>query len=214
MSMQDLADRVGVSRGFRNKGVKVQARVESALEAPARVAPEQCAGIDREAVRERMKAHAISPERGGPAVRHQLRPPVPDHERPRHPVAGCAKEVTRGALHVDAGGASRARTTQGAGLGQGGAEGHGHQWRRRAWARGRRRDRPDWWQDARWCQGGACLPHRARRLWPGVGEPSGPAGLLHHADEVIGCGLRLDRNAAVPTTVYALVGTVASLNNH
>ena len=47
MSMQDLAERAGVSygymtqvsRGYRNMGVKVQARVESALEAPAKVAP-------------------------------------------------------------------------------------------------------------------------------------------------------------------------------
>ncbi len=68
MSMQTLADRVGVSygymvrasRGRRNMSVKVQARVESALKAPVRVAPEQCAGIDREAVRERMRAHGIS----------------------------------------------------------------------------------------------------------------------------------------------------------
>ena len=51
MSMQDLADRVGVSygymsqlaRGHSNMGVKVQARVESALQAPAKVAPAQCA---------------------------------------------------------------------------------------------------------------------------------------------------------------------------
>ncbi len=68
MSMQALADRVGVSygymvrasRGRRTMSVKVQARVESALKAPVRVAPEQCAGIDREAVRERMRAHGIS----------------------------------------------------------------------------------------------------------------------------------------------------------
>ena len=68
MSMQDLADRVGVSyrymaqasRGHRNMGVKVQARVESALQAQVKVAPEKCAGIDREAVRERMRAHGIS----------------------------------------------------------------------------------------------------------------------------------------------------------
>ena len=51
MSMRDLADRVGVSysylsqvsRGHSNMGVKVQARVESALNAPAKVAPAQCA---------------------------------------------------------------------------------------------------------------------------------------------------------------------------
>ena len=68
MSMQDLADRVGVSygymvraaRGRRNMSVKVQARLESSLRAQARVAPEQCAGIDREAVWERMRAHGIS----------------------------------------------------------------------------------------------------------------------------------------------------------
>ena len=68
MSMQDLADRVGVSygymtqvsRGHRNMGVKVQARVESALEAPAKVAPARCASVDREAVWELMDAHGIS----------------------------------------------------------------------------------------------------------------------------------------------------------
>ena len=51
LTMRDLADRVGVSnsymsmvaRGHRNMGVKVHARVESALKAPARVAPAQCA---------------------------------------------------------------------------------------------------------------------------------------------------------------------------
>ena len=68
MSLRDLADRVGVSygymsqvaRGRSNMGVKVQARVESALEAPAKVAPAQCADIDREAVWGRMDAHDIS----------------------------------------------------------------------------------------------------------------------------------------------------------
>ncbi len=68
MSMQALAERVGVSydhmvkasRGRRNMGVKVQARVESALKAPARVAPEQYPGIDREAVWERMRSHGFT----------------------------------------------------------------------------------------------------------------------------------------------------------
>ena len=49
MTMQDLADRAGVSysymtqvaRGRQSMGVKVQARVESALQAPAKVAPAQ-----------------------------------------------------------------------------------------------------------------------------------------------------------------------------
>ena len=47
MTMKDLADRAGVSygymtqvaRGRQNMGVKVQARVESALNAPAKIAP-------------------------------------------------------------------------------------------------------------------------------------------------------------------------------
>ena len=51
MTMQDLADRVGVSysymtqvaRGRQNMGVKVQVRVESALKAPAKIAPAKCA---------------------------------------------------------------------------------------------------------------------------------------------------------------------------
>ena len=68
MSLRDLADRVGVSygymsqvaRGRSNMGVKVQARVASALEAPVKVAPAQPACIDREAVWERMDAHDIS----------------------------------------------------------------------------------------------------------------------------------------------------------
>ena len=68
MNLRDLADRAGVSygylsqvsRGRQSMGVKVQARVESALEGPAKVAPAQCAGIDREAMWERMNVHGIS----------------------------------------------------------------------------------------------------------------------------------------------------------
>ena len=68
MSMQDLAERVGVSygymvqasRGHRNMGVKVQARVESALEAPAKVAPSGLPSVDRQAVWEGMDALGIS----------------------------------------------------------------------------------------------------------------------------------------------------------
>ena len=68
MSMQALADRVGVSHGYmsqvargqKNMGVKVQARVESALEAPATVAPAQCATVNLEAMWDRMNAHGIS----------------------------------------------------------------------------------------------------------------------------------------------------------
>ena len=68
MSMQDLAERVGVtpgymtqvSRGQRNMGVKVQARVESALEAPAKVEPAKRADVDRGAVWDQMDAQGLS----------------------------------------------------------------------------------------------------------------------------------------------------------
>ena len=68
MSLRDLADRVGVShsymsmvaRGRQSMGVKVQARIASALEAPVKVAPAQPACIDREAMWGRMDAHGFS----------------------------------------------------------------------------------------------------------------------------------------------------------
>ena len=68
MNLRELADRAGVSygymtevaRGRRSMGVKVQGRVESALEAPVKIAPAQPACIDREAVWGRMDAHDIS----------------------------------------------------------------------------------------------------------------------------------------------------------
>ena len=58
MTMQDLADRAGVSNGYmtdvsrgrRHMGVKVQARVESVLQAPAKVAPAQCVNRQGEVV--------------------------------------------------------------------------------------------------------------------------------------------------------------------
>ena len=68
MSMQELAQRAGVtygymtqvSRGRKNMGVKVQARVESALECPARVSPDRCPGVDCQAVWDRMDLLGIS----------------------------------------------------------------------------------------------------------------------------------------------------------
>ena len=68
MSLRDLADRVGVShshmsqvaRGHGNMGVKVQARIESALEGPAKVAPAQPACIDPQVLWDRMNAHGFS----------------------------------------------------------------------------------------------------------------------------------------------------------
>ena len=68
MSLKELAERVGVSasymsmvsRGHRSMGVKVQARMEAALETPAKVAPAECANVDRQVLWERMDAHGFS----------------------------------------------------------------------------------------------------------------------------------------------------------
>ena len=68
MSLKELAERVGVSygymsmvsRGHRSMGVKVQARMEAALETPAKVAPAECANVDRRVLWERMDAHGFS----------------------------------------------------------------------------------------------------------------------------------------------------------
>ena len=68
MTMRDLADRAGVSygyliqvsRGRRNMGVAVQARIEAVLEGPAEVAPARIARVDPQALWERMNAHDIS----------------------------------------------------------------------------------------------------------------------------------------------------------
>ena len=68
MTMRELADRVGVSasymtqvaRGQKNMGVKVQARVESALQAPVKVAPAQCPDVDRRVIWDQMDALGIS----------------------------------------------------------------------------------------------------------------------------------------------------------
>ena len=68
MSMRELAERVGVSygylstvaRGHKSMGVKLQARVESALEGPAKVAPAQLANVDRHVLWDRMDAHGFS----------------------------------------------------------------------------------------------------------------------------------------------------------
>ena len=65
--MTDLAEQVGVSvscisqvsRGKRNMGVELQARVEAALDAPARVAPARRRSVDPQALWERMDAHDI-----------------------------------------------------------------------------------------------------------------------------------------------------------
>ncbi len=68
MSLGELADRVGISasymtmvaRGHRSMGVKLQARVESALQAPVKVESAHCPDIDRRVIWEQMDALGIS----------------------------------------------------------------------------------------------------------------------------------------------------------
>ena len=129
MSMRDLAERVGVSYGYMsqvsrgrgNMGVKVQVRVESALEAPARVAPAKCAGVDREVLWGRMDAHGISQnEAGCPACRCQLRSSFPHHEREGQPVGGRSEEAAWSSVPaVEGRGAGHACRGEGAGLAEG-----------------------------------------------------------------------------------------------
>ena len=68
MSLHDLSERSGVSygylcqasRGQRNMGPAVQARVEAALDGPARIEPAQPRSVDPLALWDRMDAHGLS----------------------------------------------------------------------------------------------------------------------------------------------------------
>ena len=197
MSLRDLADRVGVSysymsmvaRGHSNMGVKVQARMESALEAPAKVAPAQPACIDREAVWDRMNAHGFSQNevarRAGISSsnlsqimngRNNL---SPDVLKRLHGVLFQPTKAERG----------HARRGEGAGLAEGRAERDGRS--RRRWPRARRqvrrRYRPGRRPGALGREGGVRLPRRVRRHGPGLGDARRRAGLLRHA-EAAGAG--------------------------
>ena len=82
LSMGELADLVGVSRGFmsdvargrRNLSPRMQARVEAVLDAPVRVEAAQVPTVDPRALWERMDAHGISQNetarRAGISVAH------------------------------------------------------------------------------------------------------------------------------------------------
>ena len=192
MSLRDLADRVGVSysymsmvaRGHSNMGVKVQARVESALEAPAKVAPAQPACIDREAVWDRMNAHGFSQNevarRAGISssylsqIMNGRNNPSPDVLKRLH---GVLFQPTHG-------GAGHARRGEGAGLAEGRAERDGRSRRRWAWARRqvRRRLHSGRRPGALGREGGVRLPRGIRRHGPGVGDARRRAGLLRHAE--------------------------------
>ena len=223
MTMKDLGDEAGVSysymtqvaRGRQHRGVKVQARVESALKAPAKIAPAQCgnrsetlasggssfirerarslgmtmrelaekAGVSCGYLSEISRGHRehggegpgpagggaggcgegrlrrvrqhrtpspvgpderprVQPERDRPARRHQLLPPLPDHERQGQPLGSRSQGAARGAVQADEGGAGHAR--------RGG----------RCWAGGRESG-AGWWCTARAAPGAAQSPAAA-----------------------------------------------------
>ena len=68
LSMGELADRVGVSRGYMSDVARgrrcmspaVQARVEAVLDAPVRVEAAECPTVDPRALWDRMEAHGYS----------------------------------------------------------------------------------------------------------------------------------------------------------
>ena len=68
MTMRELAEKAGVScgylseisRGHKSMGVKVQARLEAALEGAAKVASAECANIEPQTLWDRMNAHGFS----------------------------------------------------------------------------------------------------------------------------------------------------------
>lgn len=68
MTLKELADKVGVSasymtqvaRGQRNMGVKLQVKVEKALQAPVRVESAQCPDIDRQFIWDQMDELNVS----------------------------------------------------------------------------------------------------------------------------------------------------------
>ena len=128
MSLMELADQVGVSygymtqvvsRGRRNMSPTVQAQVEAALDAPAKVEPAQPRSVDPRALWDRMDAHGFSQNEVGPAGRHQLRSSLPDHERPSNSVGARSGEAPRGPVPANGGGAGGARRGQGDGLEEG-----------------------------------------------------------------------------------------------
>ena len=85
-------------------GVKVQARLESALEAPATVAPAKRASVDRETVWDRMDAHGVSQNEVRPAGRRLRRLSLGDHGGEGHPVSSGAAAAARRPLPAVAAG--------------------------------------------------------------------------------------------------------------
>ena len=144
ISLRDLADRVGVSYSYMsmvarvrsNMGVKVQARMESALETPVKVAPAQPACIDREAVWDRMNAHGFSQNEVARRAGISSSNLSQIMNGRNNPVAGRAEEAARRPVPADEGGAGHARRGEGAGLAEGRAERDGRS--RRRWPRARR----------------------------------------------------------------------------
>ena len=143
LSLKGLAEHVGVSRGYmtqvsrgeRHMSPAVQARVEEALNGPARIEPAQPRSVDPAITVGPDGSSSVQPERDGPAGGHQLRSSLPDHERPAKPLGGGPGEAARGAVPAYGGGVGGARRGQGDGLEEGRTQRRGGA--RRRWAGGR-----------------------------------------------------------------------------
>ena len=192
MNLRELADRAGVSYGYMSMvargrcdmGVKLQARVESALEAPARIEPEKLPCVDRRAIWERMDLLDISQNevarRAGISSAHLSQ----IMNGKSSPSAGVLKRL-HGVLfqrskdeRVMPAELKVMGWRKGERQGDGGARGG----RARAWSQGRRRRRPGRRPRALGREGGVRLPHGVRRQGPGLDDPRGREGLLRHAD--------------------------------
>ena len=194
MSVGELADRVGVSRGYmsdvargrRNLSPHMQARVEAVLDAPVRVEAAEPATVDPRALWDRMEAHGISQNetarRAGisSAMLSQImngqRTPSGRVLEKLHRVLfqpTAAELVVPAEVKVLAwkkGGRNGVVVRGAGGPGVGGQNpGRRHRPHRRPGALGR--------------GGGVRLPSRVRQPGPGVGDSrSGRKGLLRHAN--------------------------------
>ena len=194
MSMGELADLVGVSRGYmsdvargrRNLSPHMQARVEAVLDAPVRVEAAQTPVVDPRALWDRMEAHGFSQNetarRAG--ISSALLSQIMNGKRT--PSGDVLREAARGAVPAVGGGSGGSRRGQGAGLEEGRAQRRGGARRGRAWRwwpEPRRRDRAHRRAGALGRGGAVRLPGRLRQPGPGLGHPSGGReGLLRHAE--------------------------------
>ena len=139
LSMGELADLVGLSRGYLTQASRgerclspsAQARVENVLEAPVKVEPAQFPYRGPSCPVGANGCSRLESKRGGPAGGHQCLLSLPDHERPAHPIGTRAAAPARRPVRADCTGTGGPGGTQGDGLEERRAQRRGGQGRRR-----------------------------------------------------------------------------------